>query len=75
MINVDYSQLEIEDQPNSQEEQEDINDIMLDKFHRVREAFDSLGLSPLASRVFEFHFFQDDKLLGLARSREQKVII
>lgn len=72
--NVDYNQLEIEAQPNNQEEQEDINDIMLDKFHRVREAFDSLGLSPLASRVFEFHFFQDESFLDWPGPESKKLL-
>lgn len=55
--NVDYTRLDIED---LFEEQQDGNQLV-DQFHQVREAFDYLELSPLASRVFEFHFFQDQQ--------------
>lgn len=53
--NIDYTQLDIEDivEEDSDDEQ------LLDRFHQVREAFEYLNLSPLASKVFEFRFFQD----------------
>lgn len=54
--NVDYTRLEVEDVA---EESEDKNIILLERLHQVREVFESLDLSTLAARVFEFHFFQD----------------
>lgn len=53
--NVDYTRLDIED---VEEESQD-DEQLLDRFHQVREAFEYLGLSALARRVFEFRFFQD----------------
>lgn len=55
--NVDYTCLEIED---IMEDQTDKSKIVLDEIHQVREAFESLDLSPLAKRIFEFHFFQNE---------------
>lgn len=54
--NTDYTRLEIEDSPD---DSEDRSANTLAKFHKVREIFENLNLSPLATRVFEFHFFQD----------------
>lgn len=54
--NVDYSRLDIEDVPD---DGEDKNAEILEKLHQVREVFESLELGALATRVFEFHFFQD----------------
>lgn len=54
--NTDYTRLEIEefsDEPNDRSAE------VLAKFRKVREIFENLNLSPLAARVFEFHFFQD----------------
>lgn len=56
--NVDYTKLDIEDAPD---EAEDRNAIVLERLHQVREVFDNLDLGTLAARVFEFHFFQDEK--------------
>ena len=47
---------EIEDRMTGQT---DNSDELLDQIHCVRNVFDSLDLSKLARRVFEFHFFQD----------------
>lgn len=55
--NIDYSRLEIEDMA---EETEDNTSIVLERMHQVREIFDNLDLSPLARKVFSFHFFQDN---------------
>lgn len=54
-INVDYTRLDIEDVVEECEDGEQL----LDRFHQVREAFEYLDLSDLASKVFEFRFFQD----------------
>lgn len=54
--NIDYSRLEIE---NIVEEEEDRCEETLDKIHQVRKIFENLDLSPLAYKVFEYHFFQD----------------
>lgn len=54
--NTDYTRLEIED---SIDDSEDRSANALAKFHKVRKVFENLNLSPLATRVFEFHFFQD----------------
>lgn len=55
--NVDYTRLEIEDVTDEQQD----DNLVIDRFRQVREAFDYLELSPLASKVFEFHFFQDQQ--------------
>lgn len=53
---TDCSRLEIED---VFEEVVDKNAIILDRFHQVRDALESLDLAPSAKRVFEFRFFED----------------
>ncbi len=55
--NADYSRMDIEDVPDNEI---DTPGITLERMHQVREVFESLDLSPLAKRVFEFHFFQDN---------------
>lgn len=54
--NVDYSRLEIED---VKEESVDKNELLLSRFHQVRDVLQDLDLSPLARRVFEYRFFED----------------
>lgn len=54
--NIDYSRLEIED---TQEEVVDKNELLLHRFHQVREALEDLDLTSLAKRIFEFRFFED----------------
>lgn len=54
--NVDYSRLDIEDVP---EETSDRNEIILERFHQVRETLEELELSPIAKKVFEYRFFED----------------
>ena len=55
--NTDFDMLdEIEDRMT---DQTDKSGELLDQIHCVRNIFDSLDLSKLARRVFEFHFFQD----------------
>jgi hypothetical protein len=53
---VDFRRLNIEDNVYSDV---DIPDRILKQFEQVREAFESLNLSPKAKRIFEFKFFQD----------------
>lgn len=53
---TDCSRLEIED---VREETVDKNAIILDRFHQVRDALESLDLVPSAKRVFEYRFFED----------------
>ena len=55
--NVDYTKLDIEDVPD---ELEDRNELVLYRLRQVREVFESLDLGQLATRVFEFRFFQDE---------------
>lgn len=55
--NVDYNCLDIED---VQEKDEDKSAHILERMHQVRDVFESLNLSLLARRVFEFRFFQDN---------------
>jgi len=47
---------EIEDRMT---DQTDNSGELLDRIHCAWNVFDSLDLSKLARRVFEFHFFQD----------------
>ena len=54
--NVDYSRLEIED---VKEEPVDKNELLLSRFHQVRDILQGLDLNPLARRVFEYRFFED----------------
>lgn len=54
--NVDYARLEIED---VQEEIVDKNEMLLERFHQVREALEDLDLTPFAKRVFQYRFFED----------------
>ena len=54
--NIDIRRLNIEDIIESDE---DIPARVLEQFELVREAFESLNLSPKAKRIFEFKFFQD----------------
>lgn len=54
--NTDYSMMEIEDE---EEDVIDKNEIILDRFHQVRDALESLGLISSAKRVFEYRFFED----------------
>lgn len=54
--NVDYAKLDIED---VQEETTDRNEIILDRFHQVREILEELELTPIAKKVFEYRFFED----------------
>ncbi len=55
--NTDFDMLdEIEDRMT---DQTDKSGELLDQIHCIRNIFDSLDLSKLARRVFEFHFFQD----------------
>lgn len=55
-VDFDFSRVEIED---VREEVADKNTIILDRFHQVRDALESLDLAPSAKRVFEFRFFED----------------
>jgi len=59
--NVDYSRLEIED---VQEEVVDKNELLLHRFQQVREVLDELDLAPLAKRIFEYRFFEDENFSG-----------
>lgn len=54
--NVDYSCLEIED---VQEEVVDKNELLLQRFHQVREVLEDMDLTPFAKKVFEYRFFED----------------
>lgn len=54
--NVDYSRLEIED---VQEEVVDKNELLLQRFHQVREVLEDMDLTPFAKKVFEYRFFED----------------
>lgn len=54
--NVDYTRLNIEDVV---EEQEDRTEEILCNMRKVREVYNSMDLSKLARRVFEFHFFEE----------------
>jgi hypothetical protein len=55
--NTDFDMLdEIEDRMT---DQTDNSGELLDRIHCAWNVFDSLDLSKLARRVFEFHFFQD----------------
>jgi len=67
--NVDYTVLEIEDAPT---ESVDDPGITLERMHQVRDVFESLDLSPLAKRVFEFHFFQDSNFSDWDGEETQK---
>ncbi len=67
--NVDYTCLEIED---FQEDQTDRSELVLEKMHQVRDVFESLDLSDLAKRVFEFHFFQDGNFSDWEGEETQK---
>lgn len=53
--NVDYSRIEL---PDEDEEQFDRAGDILDKVHLVRNILDSINLSPLARRVFQYRFFE-----------------
>ena len=67
--NADYSRMDIEDVPDNEI---DTPGITLERMHQVREVFESLDLSPLAKRVFEFHFFQDNNFSEWVGSESQK---
>lgn len=54
--NVDYSRLEIED---VQEDAVDKNELILHRFHQVREVLEELDLTPFSKKIFEFRFFED----------------
>ena len=67
--NADYSRMDIEDVPDNAI---DTPGITLERMHQVREVFESLDLSPLAKRVFEFHFFQDNNFSEWVGPESQK---
>lgn len=67
--NADYSRMDIEDVPDNEI---DTPGITLERMHQVREVFESLDLSPLAKRVFEFHFFQDNNFSEWVGPESQK---
>lgn len=67
--NVDYTAIEIED---AQEDDTDTSGIVLERMHQLRDVFENLDLSPLAKRVFEFHFFQDSNFSDWDGEETQK---
>ena len=67
--NVKLRRLNIED---TQDSEEDISTLVLDRFEQVREAFDSLNLSEKAKRVFEYKFFQDQSFSDWAEPETRK---
>ncbi|NDV81351.1 hypothetical protein [Bacteroides sp. 51] len=67
--NADYTRLEIED---IYDEPEDNTETLLTQFHLVREVFEELDLSPLARKVFEYRFFNDQNFSDWTGSESLK---